>query len=92
MNEKSQLSPRKCINIDGKILYSESNQAWNLIKLKKEFLNEFYQLKEKRSKFSYNMIYYRSYEELEKAIKDLKSKDSIIPFLMFLYKDGLESG
>lgn len=36
--------------------YGESNQAWNTIKLKSEFLNEFKQLKEKRSKFSYEII------------------------------------
>jgi len=72
------------VNITGKIHYSESNQAWNIIKLKQEFLNEFNQLKEKRSKFSYELVFSRSVEEL---LKSLKENKNAIPVLMFLYKE-----
>jgi len=90
MESKKPLCPRNCIDINGKIIYSEGDQAWNLIRLKKEVLNEFYQLKEKRAKFSYHMVYYRNYEELEKAVKELKKKsEMVLPFLVFLYKETL---
>ena len=85
---KKPLLPRNCIDVDGKVIYSEGNQAWNIIKLKKEVLNEFYQLKDKSSKlFSYKMVYYRKYEELEKAIRELKKNNQALPVLVWLYKD-----
>jgi len=81
------LTPRTIINIKGKVHYSESNQAWNTIKLKTEFLNEFHQLKEKRSKFSYEMIFGRTEEEMVETIKKIVKDKALMPILMFLYKD-----
>lgn len=88
-NSKRQLlTPRRIINVKGKVHYSESNQAWNTIKLKTEFLNEFQQLKEKRSKFSYEMIFGRTEEEMVDAIKKIIGDKTLMPVLMFLYKDS----
>ena len=81
------LIPRKIISVKGKVHYSESNQAWNTIKLKSEFLNEFHQLKEKRSKFSYEMIFGRTEAEMVEAIKSIIKNKNLMPILMFLYKD-----
>ena len=81
------LTPRKIINIKGKVHYSESSQAWNTIKLKTEFLNEFHQLKEKRSKFSYEMIFGRTETEMVEAIKKIIKDKTLMPVLMFLYKE-----
>ena len=87
--EKKPLTPRNFIDVEGKIIYSEGNQAWNIIKLKKEFLNEFHQLKEKRLKlFSYKMLYYRTYEEFEKVVKEIVKKKGVLPILMWLEKEG----
>ena len=77
----------KIVNVKGRVHYSESNQAWNTIKLKTEFLNEFTQLKEKRSKFSYEMIFGRTEEEMVEAIKKIIKDKTLMPVLMFLYKD-----
>jgi len=84
---KNPLLPRRIINVNGKVHYSESNQAWNTIKLKSEFLNEFQQLREKRSKFSYEMIFGRTEEEMIEAIKKIIKDGTLMPILMFLYKD-----
>jgi len=75
------------LDMKGRISYSDPNQAWNTIRFKKEVVNEFYQLKEKSSKFSYKLTYYRTYEELEKAIKDMNKKGIILPLLLFMYKN-----
>ncbi|MFH0808708.1 MAG: hypothetical protein V1888_03800 [archaeon] len=83
---KTTLAPRTRINSEGKVHYSESAQAWNVLKLKKEMFEEFPQLKEKRSKFSYKLTYYRSPKELEKEMKELVGKQ-VMPVLLFLYKD-----
>ncbi|MFA5259260.1 MAG: hypothetical protein WC402_04255 [Candidatus Pacearchaeota archaeon] len=85
--ERKPLIPKTIINIDGKICYNENNRAWNTIRLKNEILNEFTKLKEKRSSFSYQMIYHRSSEELEKTLKRMKMNKEVLPILMFLYED-----
>ena len=86
---KNALIPRTKINSEGKVAYSESFQAWNTIHLKKELFNEFPQLKEKRAKFCYELIYHRDMHELERAIKKLiKTKDGVLPLLLFLYKEN----
>ncbi|MCD4771678.1 hypothetical protein K8R30_04680 [archaeon] len=86
--KKTTLTPRTKINSEGKIFYSESAQAWNILKFKKELFSEFPQLKEKRSKFSYKLTYYRNSEELEKEIGVLaKKRNQVMPVLLFLYKE-----
>ena len=87
--EKRPLIPRKIINSEGKLHYSEGFQAWNIMRIKKELFSEFPQLKEKRSEFSYQLIYHRDPKELEKAIKKLiKENPNFIPMLMYLYKEN----
>lgn len=89
-SKRQPLTPRQIINVRGKVHYSESNQAWNTIKLKTEFLNEFQQLKEKRSRFSYEMIFGRTEEEMIDAIKKIIGDKTLMPVLMFLYEDREE--
>lgn len=82
---KKTLTPRKVITSEGKVAYSESSQAWNVIKLKKELFNEFPELKEKRSKFSYMAIFPRELNVLKEKINQLK--DEAIPFLVWIFKE-----
>jgi len=84
--EKKTLLPRSLVEQAGKLIYNESQQAWSLIILKKDFLNEFPQLKEKRSSFSYKLVFHRAGEELEKTVKKLRKEENI-PILMFLYRE-----
>lgn len=84
---KEPLIPRNVIDIRGRVHYSESSQSWNTIKLKTEFLNEFKQLKEKRSKFSYELIFSRDKEEVLAKFKEALKDNNTVPILMFLYKD-----
>ncbi|MBS3073168.1 hypothetical protein J4477_05025 [Candidatus Pacearchaeota archaeon] len=84
---KNALTPRTNINSEGKIAYHEGFQAWNTIRLKKELFEEFPQLKEKRSKFSYKLIYPRDVKAFEEFIKEIKkSQTKTMPILMWLYK------
>ena len=86
--ETKVLQPRRTpLNIKGRISYRETDQAWNLIKLRREILNEFADLKEKRSKFLYQMIFYRTYAELEAYVKKIKKNESALPILLFLEKE-----
>jgi len=65
---RKPLAPRKVINVKGKVHYSESNQAWNVIQLRKEIIQEFPQLKEKRSKFAYKMVLHKGETKIDLAI------------------------
>jgi len=86
--EKKTLSPRNVINIEGSIYYDERNRSFGIIRLKSDLVNEFPQLKEKRSKFSYKMEYYRKIEELEKTLQELKKKKcETLPVLMWMFKE-----
>ncbi|MEK6858357.1 MAG: hypothetical protein AABX53_00400 [Nanoarchaeota archaeon] len=77
------LSPRESISIKGKLSYKESTQAWNIIQLRKEIVDMFPQLKEKRGKFGYAMFYNRSPKELKQLLDSLEKKD-VTPILLLL--------
>jgi len=70
--------------IIGKLMYSESDQAWNTIRLRKEILQRFPQLKEKREAFRYKMNIYHDFEHLLDEIKNMKEKSDIVPILLML--------
>ena len=84
---KKTLVPRTKISSEGKVYYNESFQAWNTLKLKKELFAEFPQLKEKRSKFSYELAYHRNPEEFLKAIKKMVKSGQAMPLMIWLFKD-----
>ena len=85
---QKSLTPRTKIDSEGKIAYSESFQAWNTLKLKKELFLEFPQLKEKRFKFSYKLMYYRDSEEFgEEVRKMVKEGKGVMPLLLWLFKE-----
>lgn len=75
-----------CLNIEGKMSYSESAQAWNIFRLPKEILNDFPLLKKKRAKLSFRLEHVRTIENLKDRIKKI-NKDKIVPILLFLYLD-----
>jgi hypothetical protein len=77
----------KAIDLQGKILYHQCDRAWSLVRIRKDILNKFPQLREKRARFSYKMILHQNYNELEKAIRKLKRNKETLPILLFLYKE-----
>jgi hypothetical protein len=80
------LKPRTKIDSEGKLAYSESSQAWNILQMKKELFSEFPQLKEKRSKFGYKMTYCRDSKIFEEQIKNIKNEE-VKPLLVWLFKE-----
>ncbi|MBR9704652.1 hypothetical protein GOV12_04520 [Candidatus Pacearchaeota archaeon] len=85
---KTVLKQRNIVSVDGKIDYNEGLKAWSRIRLKKDLINEFPQLKERRSKFSFKIDVFRNQEELERAVKKLKNnKWEPLPVLMWFYKE-----
>ena len=83
------LSPHNRIfRIGGRLFYSEGDQSWNTIRMKKELLQQFPQLKEKSSSFSYVMMVPRSQEEMKKLMDEKKES---LPILLFFHKDQKEN-
>lgn len=86
--ESQVLRPKhKTLELQGKLSYRESLQAWSLIWMKKELINEFPDLKEKRSSFSYKMVFYQTPQELERAVKAMRNEGKPLPILLFLVKE-----
>lgn len=86
--ERQFLRPRHdALKIEGKITYKESTRAWSLMRLKKDLILEFPQLKERRSRFSYKMVLFRSYHLLQKELKEMEKKEEPLPLLLFFYKE-----
>jgi len=88
--EITSLVPRtKGPRILGKVHYNESAQAWNIIRLKKEILGKFPQLKDKLGSFCYKMSMYEDYKELEEHIKEMKKQGEVVPMMMVLGKNSI---
>ncbi|PJB94598.1 hypothetical protein CO081_00120 [Candidatus Pacearchaeota archaeon CG_4_9_14_0_8_um_filter_35_24] len=80
------LAPRQEVlqKIKGKLSYSEGDQAWSMLRLKKEILQKFPQLKDKSSaKFIYEMHLCSNYEDFKKHIAELE-KTKIVPILFHI--------
>jgi len=71
----------------GKMFYDNSMRAWNTFRLKNDMLKEFKALKEKQSKFSYKLVFYQEYGQLEKAFRKLKRNKEPLPVLMWFVKE-----
>ena len=91
MEEEKEMKPlrpsRENIVAKGRISYRESSQAWSLIQVKKEILQEFPQLREKRSKFAYKMILYKGFKELGKSIREMEKRGDSVPLLLFFGRE-----
>ena len=75
------------LDIMGSVSYSEGYGAWNTIRLKKEVLQEFPQLKEKTAKIRYKLIFYKDYEEFIEAVMKMRENNEPLPILLYFYKD-----
>ena len=74
------------LDITGHVSYSEGYGAWNVIRLKKDLLNEFPQLREKTAKILYKLVFYKSHEELKQAIRRMDENKEAIPILLYFCK------
>jgi hypothetical protein len=84
MEEQILRPSRNEIKAKGNMYYQAEDHAWNLLRIKKEILNEFKQLKERMSKFTYNMLFYSEWNEFEKAMRKYR-KDGLPPPIMIWF-------
>ncbi len=86
MKRKILQPSREKFEFKGNISYSENLRAWCIIRLRRELINEFPALKERRSKLGYHLTFYRDYDKLERAIRKMKMNNMPLPLLMFMEK------
>ena len=80
-------SLKRPVIVDGAVIYNEARRCNNIIKLKKKMIREFPDLI--HSKFiDYIAELWKSYDDLEERIFEIKEKKQGIPILLFLYKKG----
>ena len=72
--------------IQGKLSYNESNQAWSLLWFKKEFLNEFKELKEKSRRFGYQLLLFYNYQQAEENLRKAQEEGIEPPVFLWLKK------
>lgn len=75
------------IESEGKVTYHEASGAWNTVRLKRIFLEQFPQLKDKRATIRYKVEFYRNYDQIIETIQKMKQKKAGIPLLLYLYKE-----
>ena len=80
------LNPLNILNLEGNLIYKEGDQAWSILRLRKEILTEFPQLKEKRSKLCYCINFIKDYDSLIDLVKKMKEEKKPLPLLLWFYK------
>ena len=73
--------------IRGKLAYNESVRAYNIIRLKKDILDYFTQLRQKGNSFSYEMQVNHHYDVLEEAIKEARKQGKAPPLMLWIKRD-----
>ena len=82
------LQPFKQVVIStGSMVYDSSLHAWNTVRLKREIVSEFPELKNRSFKTKYTMTVFHSYELLEREIADIVNKKKPIPVLLFFEQE-----
>ena len=80
------LKPRKDpIETEGKMVYCEGQRAWSFLRIKGEILSEFPQLRERREKLGYKLLFCRDINELENQFKKIK-EIGVAPLLVWFMK------
>jgi len=80
------------LEVKGIISYDNNARSWNTIRVRKEVITQFPQLKEKRSKFGYKMVFYKSYEELKKAVEKIIENKEPLPLFLYFIQEKIYSG
>lgn len=86
-SEKILLPLQEVLMIRGKVIYHENAQAHNVIRLSRDVLLQYPQLREKDSSFSYTMILPRTREEVKQQLKNFRKKTKMFPIFLFLERE-----
>lgn len=78
---------KESLRIRGRLSYSEGDQAWSVLRLKKEILQKYPYLKEKTGSFIYMMNLCDDFKELRKEIENLEESTDVVPIIFLIGKE-----
>jgi hypothetical protein len=78
------------IIVQGKLVYSESSRAYNVIWLKKKIIDLFSDELRKRKKWMYKLEYCWNLESTLRRVTQVVQETQNIPLLLFIYEDTNE--
>jgi len=87
MHSQILIPKSKPLIIDGIVSYSETCRARSIIRLKKDVINEFNDLKNRDKLIRYKLEYYRGPRRLQKRVNEITENGGGIPFLLFIYSE-----
>ncbi len=67
----------------GNLYYNPGARAWSVLKLKKDIINTFPKLTQRREKCGYKMVYSHDHAELLSKIQKIVDQRGNIPILLF---------
>jgi len=73
--------------VEGKLYYSESSQAWSIIRLRSELVSKMPKLKEKTANISHRIIWHLSYKRLLEGLHKMEKNGEPVPMIMFLSEE-----
>ena len=75
------------LELEGKMAYNFDRRAWSDIKLKKEVVSQFPQLKERNKKFRYSLMVFKEFKELERQVRKIKIERGVTPLLVWFVRE-----
>ena len=81
------LRPWNLFSVRGKLSYGESYHAWNTLRLKREILAEFPDMKDQLTRLFYKITFVKDFDSLFDVVEKLKETGGPIPLLMWFYKE-----
>ena len=78
-------------SITGKLSYHDASHSWCVLRIKKELLNEFPDLRDRSSKFTYKITLLSSFEGVEDHVRRIKERGGTPPMLFWFEKVGNSS-
>ena len=86
LNMENMLQPwNEKLECEGKVTYHEAVGAWNTIRIKRLFLDQFPILRDKQATIKFKLEYYGTSEKLAEAIKQIQEQKKGMPMLLYLY-------
>ena len=85
---KMEILPRPVI-VKGRLIYSEAMRSSSVIRLKKQVLDHFPQLKS--GKWDYQLEYWRNNETTIQRLKEAQENKEVVPLLIFIHSAGEDS-
>ena len=70
--------------VGGKLSYHESMHAWAVLRFKKEFLDEFRDLKDKAMQFGYKLMMFYDYDQINSCLQKAREEGVEPPVLLWI--------